>query len=47
MQAEEEEQKQKDKPVTHEEHDSDLEEILSQIRDLQTRVAALERKESQ
>lgn len=39
-----EEQKQKAKPVLHEEYDSDMEEILSQIRNLQERVNALEKK---
>lgn len=39
-----EEQKHKGKPVLHEEYDSDIEEILSQIRNLQDRVSALEKK---
>ena len=42
-----EEQKQKAKPILHEKYDSDIEEILSQIRNLQERVNALEKKESQ
>jgi len=40
-----EEQRQKAKPVLHEDYDSDMEEVLSQIRNLQKRVNALEKKQ--
>jgi len=40
-----EEAKRRRKPVLREEYNSDQEEILSQIRNLQMRVNALERKE--